>query len=530
MARILLLDDSPTMHRVVRLTFADDQRLEIAVARNRGEADQNLSNHQTDLIIAYVRFDGLTEPQYFESLRYVAPRILLLAESEENLDQFSRSGFDKILRKPFHSDELRQVVEEMLSQDAALVVEKRQTIPQSHPVKPALSAPPVPLSQPPATDANRTDLESRKEEKSFGEPLVTMDLSFFQQAEDPMQARPSAKSQPHSFSIPPLSEAPGRSKVPSFADELDLEHEPAEQSLPPISSVPPQSYAPRSVPSAPPPAAAPRSVPSAPPPAAAPRSVPSAPPPAAAPRSVPSAPPPAAAPRSVPPAPPPASQTILTQPEWKEDPDTYPQNSVQFPAEERTLSQTVQRFDPFAGAAGAQGSAVSQRNSAQTQRSSVTEQRPARGIEPAPPSSEPFDIEDVMVSTKYLQSPNSERGGEFRSGSSAQFQTQRSAEKAGLSRQDVEKIVEETLAGAVDRAVRQALTEVIPDMRQTLVIEVSQRAVDQLSEELMVIKKTLREQMVTEIRDVSAQWLRKETPSIAKDVIREEIRRVIEQI
>jgi len=29
---------------------------------------------------------------------------------------------------------------------------------------------------------------------------------------------------------------------------------------------------------------------------------------------------------------------------------------------------------------------------------------------------------------------------------------------------------------------------------------------------------------------VSAQWLRRETPTLAKDVIREEIRKVIEQI
>jgi len=63
-----------------------------------------------------------------------------------------------------------------------------------------------------------------------------------------------------------------------------------------------------------------------------------------------------------------------------------------------------------------------------------------------------------------------------------------------------------------------------------LVNEVSQRAVDQLSAELHSIKKTLRENMLVEIRDVSAQWLRRETPNLAKDVIREEIRKVIEGI
>jgi cell pole-organizing protein PopZ len=36
--------------------------------------------------------------------------------------------------------------------------------------------------------------------------------------------------------------------------------------------------------------------------------------------------------------------------------------------------------------------------------------------------------------------------------------------------------------------------------------------------------------MLSEIREMSAQWLRKETPNLAKDVIREEIRKVIESI
>jgi hypothetical protein len=227
--------------------------------------------------------------------------------------------------------------------------------------------------------------------------------------------------------------------------------------------------------------------------------------------------------RSVPPAPPPPAQAKTSTPQWPQDQDTLQEQSVQFPAEERTLSQTVQRFDLSAPTGGIPGAES-------LRQTSVPSQRPARGIEPSPQGNEPFDIEDVMVRTNYLQSQTPAHSNEIRAGSSAQFQSSRGAEKAGITRQDVERIVEETLAVAVDRAVRQALAEVIPDMRQTLVIEVSQRAVDQLSEELQVIRKTLREQMVSEIRDVSAQWLRKETPSIAKDVIREEIRRVIEQI
>jgi predicted nucleic acid-binding protein len=101
---------------------------------------------------------------------------------------------------------------------------------------------------------------------------------------------------------------------------------------------------------------------------------------------------------------------------------------------------------------------------------------------------------------------------------------------SGLSRSEVEKIVEDAVAAAVSNAVRQALNETLPDLRQALVNEVSQRAVAQLSAELQSIKLTLRENMLAELRDLSAQWLRRETPSLAKDVIREEIRKVIEQL
>jgi actin-like ATPase involved in cell morphogenesis len=99
-----------------------------------------------------------------------------------------------------------------------------------------------------------------------------------------------------------------------------------------------------------------------------------------------------------------------------------------------------------------------------------------------------------------------------------------------LSQDDVEKLVEEKVAIAVSRAVRQALNETIPELRQGVVNEVSQRAVEQLSGELREIRQSLRDAVTGELKELSSQWLRRETPSLAKDVIREEIRRVIENI
>ncbi|MEY3903226.1 MAG: hypothetical protein RL189_2532, partial [Pseudomonadota bacterium] len=227
MARILLLDDSPTMHRVVRLTFADDQRMEISVARDRNEADQNLSSRKTDLIIAYLRFDGLTDPRYFESLRLVTPRILLLAESEENIEPYARVGLNNVLRKPFHSDELRQTVEDMLAQNgssteiapAPSATASAPMVPPapppgfSAPVAPpappprssAPVAPPAPPSgfsapvAPPASSGSRPQVNSSEQTSSAeppkaNEPQITLDLSFMQMSIEPQSKSGSQSS------------------------------------------------------------------------------------------------------------------------------------------------------------------------------------------------------------------------------------------------------------------------------------------------------------------------------------------------
>ena len=397
MARILLLDDSPVMHRVVRLTFADDPRMEIAVARTPSEADQNLAAGQVDLIISYVRFGGMIDARYFEALSFVSPRILLLAESEENLEDFTRAGFNSVLRKPFHSDELRQVVEEMLLKEAVPRVSE-PPLPRSAPVPPsqpsasaparAPTPPPAVSPQPPQFDLGKmadagedtVDFSSKVSSKSglkgpvatttsepsssakWNEPQITMDLSFFQTA------------------------ASGKNEVvanPSF-DSID----------------------------------------------------------------------------------------------------------TQFGGEETTAGM-IQQLE------------VEKPTSAS--RASASAEKSPRAVEPSPWNADPMTLEDVMVTTRV-------------------------APAGGTSRQEIEKIVEDAVAVAVTKAVRQALNETIPDLRQGLVNEVSQRAVDQLSAELHSIKKTLRENMLVEIRDVSAQWLRRETPNLAKDVIREEIRKVIEGI
>ena len=427
MARILLLDDSPVMHRVVRLTFADDPRMEIAVARTPSEADQNLAAGQVDLIISYVRFGGMIDARYFEALSFVSPRILLLAESEENLEDFTRAGFNSVLRKPFHSDELRQVVEEMLLKEAVPRV--------SEPPLPRTA--PVPPSQPSASAPARAPTPPPAEARAPTPPPAAARAP----TPPPAAARaptppPAVSPQPPQFDLGKMADA--------GEDTVDFSSKASSKSglKGPVGTT----------------------------------------------TSEPS-----------------------SSAKWNEPQITMDLSFFQTAASGKNEVVANPSFDStdtqFGGEETTAGmiQQLEVEKPTSASRASASAEKSPRAVEPSPWNADPMTLEDVMVSTRV-------------------------APAGGTSRQEIEKIVEDAVAVAVTKAVRQALNETIPDLRQGLVNEVSQRAVDQLSAELHSIKKTLRENMLVEIRDVSAQWLRRETPNLAKDVIREEIRKVIEGI
>lgn len=422
MAKILLLDDSPVMHRVVRLTFADDSQMEIAVARTPAEADQSLSTGQVDLIIAYVRFAGVIDARYFEALSFASPRILLLAESEENLDEFLRAGFTSILRKPFHSDELRQVVEDLLSKEPTA---RRATASQTQPVQipplppsPAPSVRPQAPTPPPAMSAPAPvpPPTNRSAAAPLPPPSFGGQASADEANEDTVDFTRKQGTKVKSMDVNSKSEHPKNSESGSNEPKITMDLSFFQAAV--------ESSSPHFVRAA-----------------------------------------------SQPPA-------EFTNSEFSRT------TSIEFNSESSLTETPV--LPP---------------------RASASVGKSARSIEPSPWDAGPMTLEDVIVSTRVA--PPSQ---------------------GPISREDVEKIVEDAVAIAVSKAVRQALNETLPDLRQGLVNEVSQRAVDQLSAELQSVKKALRESMLQEVRDISAQWLRKETPILAKDVIREEIRKVIEGV
>jgi CheY-like chemotaxis protein len=114
MKRILLLDDSLTIQKVVKLTFTNSVEFEVRFAQSRKEASELLEQTKPDVVIAYIRFGGEAKPEYFLELRKHCPSILLLAESNEVLTSFEQAGFANFLRKPFLREELKSAVQGLL--------------------------------------------------------------------------------------------------------------------------------------------------------------------------------------------------------------------------------------------------------------------------------------------------------------------------------------------------------------------------------------------------------------------------------
>lgn len=156
MKRILLLDDSPTIQRVVTLSFASTKGYDVKCASNLEAAKKCLAEARPDVLIAYVRFSGDANPDFFKTLGIPNEQILLLAESRENLELFDRAGLTQCVRKPFHTDELKKAILSIIGDDS-ISVEQIST--------PTLNSTPPPPAFRPTTTISMEALE-----KTFNRP------------------------------------------------------------------------------------------------------------------------------------------------------------------------------------------------------------------------------------------------------------------------------------------------------------------------------------------------------------------------
>lgn len=115
---ILLADDSITIHKVIELTFPEEEYRVVAV-ENGDAALARLDETDPDLVIADVVMPGADGYQVAHEVKQRRPStpVLLLVSTFEPYDEerARESGADRRLTKPFDAQELQRVVEELLA-------------------------------------------------------------------------------------------------------------------------------------------------------------------------------------------------------------------------------------------------------------------------------------------------------------------------------------------------------------------------------------------------------------------------------
>ena len=146
--KILLADDSVTIHKVVELTFLDED-YEVEAVSNGDEAIARLAGEALDLVIADVHMPpGPSGYEVCDKVREMHPGVptLLLAGAFEAFDEERAAAADAYLKKPFDSQKLLQTVQELMAQ-----AEERAEEPAADdaaPAEPEAAMAPAPGSEP----------------------------------------------------------------------------------------------------------------------------------------------------------------------------------------------------------------------------------------------------------------------------------------------------------------------------------------------------------------------------------------------
>ncbi|MEP7010376.1 MAG: response regulator [Acidobacteriota bacterium] len=116
--RILLADDSVTIQKVIELTFMDGD-YEVRAVGNGDEAIALLDSVDPDVVIADVHMpgaNGYEVARRAKALRRDRPVLLLVGTFEPFDEAEARAcGADRHLKKPFDSQELLQIVDDLLA-------------------------------------------------------------------------------------------------------------------------------------------------------------------------------------------------------------------------------------------------------------------------------------------------------------------------------------------------------------------------------------------------------------------------------
>jgi CheY-like chemotaxis protein len=237
---VLLADDSPTIQRVVELTFAGENVRVVAVGDGSAAIDA-IRKSPPDVVLADIGMPGRTGYDVLEFVRSQPGLsnvpVLLLAGAFEQIDQaqVARMGADGVLSKPFDPLTLIGRVGELLT--------RGRTAAQAPST--SSTAPPAAAAAPPATPSSGAPPSSPERERYFEE----LDQAFAALTRSPRPLLRSDEREPQldEASAPPASEPPANTAADAepppltdaFAALLDAERTgtPLETLWPPARAV-----------------------------------------------------------------------------------------------------------------------------------------------------------------------------------------------------------------------------------------------------------------------------------------------------
>jgi len=204
---LLVVDDSATIQKVIKIAFSRHQVQVIAV-NTVVEAVAALRRDPADVLIIDAGLPGISQASDFQRVTRECPeaKMLMLLGSYESIDEqeLIAAGFDQFLRKPFESSDIIAKVKVMLGRDLDL----RQTAsPQTNPFEQALPSV-AQIPPPPPLQTNVPPPPSAECEGEFrSEPTQTKPNNFARSEETKSNvnlAPPRAAEAMSTTDLPPL--------------------------------------------------------------------------------------------------------------------------------------------------------------------------------------------------------------------------------------------------------------------------------------------------------------------------------------
>ncbi|MBN2424564.1 MAG: response regulator [Calditrichaceae bacterium] len=121
--KILLVDDDPNMHRLVKF-YLSEKEYNLECVTNGRSAHQKLQKAKFNLMISDIMMpvmDGITLISKIRAEGIDIPIIVTSAHNQENIASAAiEAGADKILEKPFSKEKLNAIIRDFITKNLQL--------------------------------------------------------------------------------------------------------------------------------------------------------------------------------------------------------------------------------------------------------------------------------------------------------------------------------------------------------------------------------------------------------------------------